>query len=474
TLSLLKLGVGVLGVQSSTFKDVSADNLKKKLKIIISQNIYYNNWYAVVKRLSNIDGQGSSAYQTDFQWHSSFRSKSFKPLPEQMMYPAGLASVYLNTVEEPTLQHKKHIEGRPAALSAENVFGILSQVNASSGAVNEPALQHKKRVEGAQISLSKDFFSAPPQGPEFTLLGQQDKFAPNVCYQPKQSYSEEKIYKNRENLDNDAPPKKQLKMQKRIKPLIKERHPPNSRSPPGRGYQQHDPDSPPPAPRGHRDNLEIKEAMKDKDLKDVLGGQRASSNKPASSQTESSGEKQAASHQGPVGHGARRDELKQAKRATVPLDAEAKAPEKAADPTRATHKPQGEPKRPLTNMNASVQTNVKKGVTIASHEAPADYALKYKAGVAPPRPLQRVSEYQKQFQWKNGLKTSPLLAAEQIVYNSQGNLGPYKSDGVPKVSEYTRQFHPWQPIGYHSDINLNANNSSNVQRGDRKAQKKTV
>lgn len=45
----------------------------------------------------------------------------------------------------------------------------------------------------------------------------------------------------------------------------------------------------------------------------------------------------------------------------------------------------------------------------------ADYALRYKARV--PRPLlaKHFSEYQKQFQWRDAMKTSPLLGAEEVT-----------------------------------------------------------
>ena len=40
----------------------------------------------------------------------------------------------------------------------------------------------------------------------------------------------------------------------------------------------------------------------------------------------------------------------------------------------------------------------------------------YKKGLAPPRHNRptRLSEYSKEFTWKQGMKTSPLLAAEQV------------------------------------------------------------
>ncbi|RUS69699.1 hypothetical protein EGW08_022544, partial [Elysia chlorotica] len=90
----------------------------------------------------------------------------------------------------------------------------------------------------------------------------------------------------------------------------------------------------------------------------------------------------------------------------------------------------------------------------------ADYALKYKAGVAQDRPLWKSSEYQKQFQWRKGIKASPLLAAQEIVHKSNAELGPYKMDGVPRLSEYNRQFQAWQPQVLAWDVNVNDNKNS--------------
>ena len=46
----------------------------------------------------------------------------------------------------------------------------------------------------------------------------------------------------------------------------------------------------------------------------------------------------------------------------------------------------------------------------------SDYAMKYRAGIAPPRPRgpKRLTEYQKRFQWFDPVASSPLLAAEQV------------------------------------------------------------
>lgn len=46
-----------------------------------------------------------------------------------------------------------------------------------------------------------------------------------------------------------------------------------------------------------------------------------------------------------------------------------------------------------------------------------DYALKYRAGVPPPRPNgpKRVTEYQMQFKWRDRVGAVPMLAAEQAI-----------------------------------------------------------
>ncbi|KAH9496353.1 hypothetical protein Btru_010679 [Bulinus truncatus] len=243
------------------------------------------------------------------------------------------------------------------------------------------------------------------------------------------------------------------------KPLIKERHPPINRSPPRKTNAHQIPlDSPPPAPRGHRDNLELKEAMKDKDLKDILGDQQAEKkSKVAPAERKTTNEQQVSE--------IKKDEklTKEDQRPdnTRPV-VNSKGNQKIDQPKSVAPKKSEESKQQklAPKMNEAVQTNLRKGIAIATPEAPAEFALQYKAGVAPPRPIQKVSEYQKQFQWRQGLKESPLLTAEQVIYKSQAALGPYKTDGVPRVSEYARQFQRKKPFDIHGDANLNVNNSS--------------
>lgn len=51
----------------------------------------------------------------------------------------------------------------------------------------------------------------------------------------------------------------------------------------------------------------------------------------------------------------------------------------------------------------------------------ANHALKYKAGIAPQRKSKiKLSEYQKEFNWKQGKPASPLLTAEQVSRNYSG------------------------------------------------------
>ena len=58
----------------------------------------------------------------------------------------------------------------------------------------------------------------------------------------------------------------------------------------------------------------------------------------------------------------------------------------------------------------------------------ADYAMKYKAGIVPPRQSQKMSEYQREFEWKQGIKSSPLLAAQDV--RTVWNVLSFQSDRV--------------------------------------------
>ncbi|XP_071479119.1 nuclear protein MDM1-like [Diadema antillarum] len=90
----------------------------------------------------------------------------------------------------------------------------------------------------------------------------------------------------------------------------------------------------------------------------------------------------------------------------------------------------------------------------ANGKAPpeTDEALQYRAGIrARPGGPRYSSEYQRQFAWKQpSAKESPLMAAEQMVHNSNANLAPYVPDKIPRHSEYQRQFKQQQQQPGHS------------------------
>ncbi|XP_078596641.1 nuclear protein MDM1-like isoform X15 [Branchiostoma floridae x Branchiostoma japonicum] len=70
-------------------------------------------------------------------------------------------------------------------------------------------------------------------------------------------------------------------------------------------------------------------------------------------------------------------------------------------------------------------------------------ALEMKAGVKGERRKipTMLSEYQRQFYEQQKLKDeSPVMAADQMVYNSNPAMAPYRSDLIPRATEYNRQF----------------------------------
>ncbi|KAJ1163121.1 hypothetical protein NDU88_003584 [Pleurodeles waltl] len=68
--------------------------------------------------------------------------------------------------------------------------------------------------------------------------------------------------------------------------------------------------------------------------------------------------------------------------------------------------------------------------------------LQKKAGmnVVPVNKPNRISEYNRQFVWKNSMKNSPMLAAEQMICNKNTSIQPFISDIIPCETEYHRQF----------------------------------
>ena len=62
----------------------------------------------------------------------------------------------------------------------------------------------------------------------------------------------------------------------------------------------------------------------------------------------------------------------------------------------------------------------------------------------------------------------------QIVYKSNAELGPYKNDAIPKMSEYNLQFQKWKLPDYMADINFNADDKNSVDEEVQKQVKKKV
>lgn len=253
-------------------------------------------------------------------------------------------------------------------------------------------MQHKKRVGGPPTSLSADFdLKGGVQAyDDFSLLGQQHKFASNVKYPtrpPRPSKLQEKEKdldannnaNNNNNNSNSAPPQvKQIQIDDKQQQNVRRKlHLGEDKGSKVNAKDRNDikenltPTSPPPAPRKvkHTDFQQLKKGLKDKNLSDIL--------------------------------------------------------------------PKG--KTSQSTMNENVQTDLGKGVALSAPEAPANYSLKYKAGVAQPRINRKVTEYQKEYNWKKGFPSSPLLSAEQVVYNS-APISPLKTAVFPKKTEYQMQF----------------------------------
>ncbi|CAH1265832.1 MDM1 [Branchiostoma lanceolatum] len=77
-----------------------------------------------------------------------------------------------------------------------------------------------------------------------------------------------------------------------------------------------------------------------------------------------------------------------------------------------------------------------------------------------------LSEYQRQFYEQQKLKDeSPLMAADQMVYNSNPAMAPYRSDLIPRGTEYNRQFKVPKRVAVAESV------SSGRSRGRRKKSK---
>ncbi|XP_033745457.1 nuclear protein MDM1-like isoform X2 [Pecten maximus] len=309
-------------------------------------------------------------------------------------------------------EHYKPIQSFKSASfapSAEQNAPAAGQQSSKLGVPSEPPIQRKKRLDGPTTSLSNHFNQGleSPGSEDFALLGANDKFMENVKYKaksrgaspPKQQKlaHTKKEKENRQEVSKPKPaPVVNTEMYRRS---VKEDSRPSKVE--SKSKTQESPKVPTPmAPREMKGMLPLQ-------LKSELEAPKISTKSPVKSVKKSATSDMNAN--------------KQESLTKLPLK-----------------------DKMISNMNESVQTNMDKGIALSAPEAPAEFALKYKAGIAPPRPKRKVSEYQKSFDWKVGGKSSPLLAAEQVVYNSNPAVAPFRKDVVPKKSEYDMQFQNWK------------------------------
>ncbi|XP_033731372.1 uncharacterized protein LOC117320993, partial [Pecten maximus] len=279
-------------------------------------------------------------------------------------------------------EHYKPIQSFKSASfapSAEQNAPAAGQQSSKLGVPSEPPIQRKKRLDGPTTSLSNHFNQGleSPGSEDFALLGANDKFMENVKYKaksrgaspPKQQKlaHTKKEKENRQEVSKPKPaPVVNTEMYRRS---AKEDSRPSKVE--SKSKTQESPKVPTPmAPREMKGMLPLQ-------LKSELEAPKISTKSPVKSVKKSAASDMNAN--------------KQESLTKLPLK-----------------------DKMISNMNESVQTNMDKGIALSAPEAPAEFALKYKAGIAPPRPKRKVSEYQKSFDWKVGGKSSPLLAAEQV------------------------------------------------------------
>ncbi|XP_052106918.1 nuclear protein MDM1-like isoform X2 [Mytilus californianus] len=257
----------------------------------------------------------------------------------------------------------------------------------------EPPIQRKKRTTGPSTSLSTNFYESPGRfSDDYQLLGANDKFVTNVKYRSKSH--------------GRAPsPPKQQKLSKKTKEENKE----NLRKTAPAPYVNIDRfREPPNAPRREKYTEPVKR-------------QERVNDEPSTPLTPRKPKEY---------HGLRKEDFKSK---TVDVNREVAFSKQLKD-------------KNVNNMNEFAQTDLQRGIMDSAPEAPAEYALKYKAGIAPYRPRKKTSEYAKAFDWKERIPSSPMLAAEQVVYNSNPAMSPSKRDVVAKSSEYNAQYKGWKTV----------------------------
>lgn len=315
------------------------------------------------------------------------------------------------------VQSRKSASFHPLPEQAADPAGREST---KTGTVMEPPLQRKKRCTGPPTTLSTDFNQFPDAASDdFALLGRNDKFMENVRYKAKSHHTAPA---------REASPPKQQRLQEKE----------NRRK------------APKPTPAPFVDTSKFRQQSRSEEQ------QPSTPLTPRKEKNESSSlykevalrEKEAALRQ----KFSKLDREGGRKTAPSALRQSKEQYSKTIDDNRMESAVKSWVKdKNVGSMNEFAQTNLDKGIADSAPEAPADYALRYKTGVSVPRPRRhKFSEYQKSFSWKDGAKASPVLAAEQVVYNSNPALVPPQKSFV-KDSEYAAQFKQYNAMPVSSD-----------------------
>ncbi|XP_053378346.1 nuclear protein MDM1-like isoform X5 [Mercenaria mercenaria] len=391
-------------------------------------------------------------------------SPSHKPTPaepimqaKKRIVPDFAKTAPVEPIKETNVQSKKKVEhSHTEKPLKDNIMQSKKKVehdhSSEKPIQSEPPLQSKRRTPGPTTSLTNGFYdNGIGRQEEYALLGNQDKFSENVKYRPRSAYN-----------SRDISPPKQMKLQKKSK---------ENRDPIPAPVVNVDKFKKPPTPLAPRQPKksdpafqEIKESNLRKEPK-VTRSPKQSRNEPVLSKTRNEEDKEMAEISEPKQEKVTAKEPKSDKGTKEPSVSKVEKVQEsevrlsAIKGEEVKNLDQGDPvkesmkaKKIIGNMNEFAQTDMDKGIADSAPEAPADYALRYKTGISAPRPTKKVSEYQKQFQWKGGPPASPLLKAEQdlgpkqVVYNSCPQLSPPKKSVIPKVTEYQKQFKAYKLV----------------------------
>lgn len=315
------------------------------------------------------------------------------------------------------VQSRKSTSFHPLPEQAADPAGREST---KTGIVMEPPLQRKKRCTGPPTTLSTDFNQFPDAASDdFALLGRNDKFTENVRYKAKGHHTAPA---------REASPPKQQRLQEKE----------NRRQAP----------KPTPAPVVDTSKFRQQSKAEEQQPSTPLTPRKEKNESSSLYKEVALREKEAALRQ----KFSKLDREGGRKTAPSALRQSKEQYSKTIDDNRMESAVKSWAKdKNVGSMNEFAQTNLDKGVADSAPEAPADYALKYKTGVSVPRPRRhKFSEYQKSFSWKDGAKASPVLAAEQVVYNSNPALVPPQKTFV-KDSEYAAQFKQYNAMPVSSD-----------------------